>query len=398
MRICYVCADPGILIDGPKGAAAHVRGLIHAYRQLGHDVVVVAHAEDPDSLEFPVVPIGTPEITTALLEKGAEPLSRALRHVWNNVQVEQALRRVLDDFQPDLVYERYSPFGVAAGLMAERDGVQHVLEVNAPLAWEGKEYRQQALSDVAQALEQTAFASASLIAAVSQELKALLVAQGVPDEKLLVVPNGVDLEMFNPEAAAEESRQNEEFVVGFVGSLRPWHGVETLAHAFRVLAKNDRGMRLLIVGDGPQRGVMKALAEEFPGRVTLTGAVSQRDVPNYLMSMDVAVAPYPPLETFYYSPLKILEYMAAGRAIVASDIGQVSELIRHGKNGMLVPPGEADALASSIRTMADDDGLRRRLGGEAAREAAARHTWRHRAQSILDKAGSEQTPSMAIGA
>ncbi len=139
----------------------------------------------------------------------------------------------------------------------------------------------------------------------------------------------------------------------------------------------------MIVGDGPTVELFRALADRWPGQVTITGEIPLGHVPQYVRAMDVALAPYPPLERFYFSPLKVLEYMAAGRPVVASAIGQVAELIRDGETGLLVPPGDVSALTAAVRRLASDRDLRLRLGALAAREIRQRHTWTQRASDIL---------------
>jgi glycosyltransferase involved in cell wall biosynthesis len=279
------------------------------------------------------------------------------------------------------VYERYSPFGAAGGWTCRHHRVPHLLEVNAPLAWEGARHRGQALPEVAGLLERAAFGSTSRIVAVSEELRDQLVEDGVEASKIRVVPNGVDPALFTSRGPTRRCCGDESLVVGFAGSLKPWHGLESLIDAFRALSPDPR-FHLLVVGDGPLTGRLEELRREHPGQVTLTGAVPLEDVPAYLRAMDVAVAPYPALERFYFSPLKVLEYMACGCAVVASRIGQLKSLIRHGETGWLVPPGDPAAIADSIRRLASDADLRRILGSRAAEEAHRSHSWQRRIESI----------------
>ncbi len=385
MKILYLCADLGVPLGGRKGASAHVRGLVGAFTTLGHEVHALASRTDGDAaIPVPSESIPLPEIAEALPEAENPRLTRALAHLWNNVAVERSLRKLLSRFPPDLIYERYSPFGAAGSLMAARLGIPHVLEVNAPLAWEGRHYRKQALPEAAGWLEETAFASTSLVIAVSRELRDALVEGGLPASKIAVVPNGVDVDLFAPEGEAHLEGFEGKLVLGFVGSLKPWHGIEVLCEAFRRLAADPR-YHLLVVGKGPLGKAVQALADELPGRVTQAGAVAHHHVPTYLRAMDIALAPYPPLERFYYSPLKVLEYMAAARAIVAARIGQLTELVRPGETGLLVEPGDPEALAQAIRALAADEALRNALGSTAAREARRSHRWTDRALSIMER-------------
>jgi glycosyltransferase involved in cell wall biosynthesis len=134
--------------------------------------------------------------------------------------------------------------------------------------------------------------------------------------------------------------------------------------------------RLLIVGDGPDREHLEReiASRELTSRVILTGPAAPEHMPAMLASMNVAVAPYPALTPFYHSPIKVYEFMAAGLPIVASRIGQIEEIIQHGETGLLIRPGDANALTLALCELAGDVQLRDRLG-HAAREAVSNHTW-----------------------
>jgi glycosyltransferase involved in cell wall biosynthesis len=324
MRICCLYPDLGVFHGRRNGASPHFylfRNLMRSLAALGHEVLALTPPlEAGEGLGVPAVPIRTPETYAALLSddgrrlargSGAEEATRrrlvsALGHVWNNIAVERVLLDVLPDYRPDLLFEVYSPFGVAGGLMAKRSRVRHMLNVHAPLAWEGARYRRQALTQAAEALEHIAFAATSLVVTNSRELREQLVQAGVSGPKIEVVINGVDVDLFSTDGPAMRKGLENKVVLGFAGSLKAWHGIDVLAEAFRLLTDDDR-FHLLIVGDGPLAGDLKALAEALPGRVTLSGAVPQQEVPAYIRAMDIAVAPYPPLERFYFSPLKVLE-------------------------------------------------------------------------------------------
>jgi glycosyltransferase involved in cell wall biosynthesis len=363
-----------------------VRGLVRALLRLGHEVVIVAASTEGDGEPVaPVVAIPAPEVLDTVAEGANPPLARALGHLWNNVGVERALAHVIEEFRPHLVYERYSPFGVAGGAVAGRRGVRHLLEVNAPLAWEGRRYRGQALSEAAAMLEKAAFSATSLLIAVSEELKRILIEEGVDPATIEVIPNGVDVELFRPEGEAARTGLEGKTVIGFVGGLRPWHGIDDLSDAFRTLAQDPR-YHLLVVGNGPEAKTIRNLAAELPGRVTHVGSVSHADVPAYLRAMDIAVAPYPELDRFYYSPLKVLEYMATARPVVASAVGQLNRLIRTGETGVLVPPGDARTLAETVAELGNDADRCRAMGRAAAAVAEA-HSWTQRAQQILSLPG-----------
>ena len=395
MRILYLCSDSGVALTRNNGSAVHLRSIVKAFVELGHDVeLLISRAEGAEELGVPVRAIPDLEFVRTLNRVAAKAeLSstdreqqtatlRALRRIWRNASVERVLSDEIAARRPDLIYERYSPFSVAGPLVARRLGCPHVLEVNAPLAWEGARHRGQALNEGAEVLERLAFEAGSHIVAVSDELREILAQAGVDPGKIRVVPNGVDVRRFEDDRAAVLPGLEGKFVVGFLGSLKAWHGIEVLVEAFASLVE-DPQFHLLIVGDGPMAPLVSETADRFPGRVTLAGSVPPSDVPAYLRAMQVAVAPYPPLERFYFSPLKVLEYMASGRAIVASRIGQLERLVQDGETGLLVEPGDAGALCRAVQRLARDETLRARLGRRAAEEAQRCHSWKHRAEEIL---------------
>lgn len=397
MKILYLCADRGISLAKHNGATAHFRSLVTSFTKLGHELLVVTPSDVPPGLlPAPSERIPTPKILEHLLAEVEAPVPRAqkerqrrrkrvvhaLGHAWNNVCTEQALEAIIPRFRPDLVFELYSPYGVAGPVTAARLGVRHVLNVHAPLAWEGATFRAQALQEAAEVLEEAVLRAARCIVVNSEEMREQLVATGVDAGKITVVINGVDFDMFSPDGPVSPAGPPGSIVVGFCGSLKGWHGVDVLANAFREVADDPR-LHLLIVGDGPLRTEIEKLSSELPGRVTFTGGLPFEEVPPHVRAMDIAVAPYPPLEKFYFSPLKVLEYMAAARPTIASAIGQNATLLREGETGLLVPAGEAAPLAAAIRRLANDEPLRRRMGEAARRETLDRHAWTARAADIL---------------
>ena len=203
--------------------------------------------------------------------------------------------------------------------------------------------------------------------------------------------NGVSIERFtNAQGVAFEniiSPAKSGFAVAFVGNLRPWHGVEILIDAFAEFSKIHENSKLLIVGEGNplKEGLHKRCnLLGICDKVKFTGAVPFEEIPLLLEKVDVAVAPYPDLVDFYFSPLKLLEYMAAGKSIVASRIGQVAQILTHEKNALLVPPGDSHALALALSTLYQSPAMAKSLGLKARSEACLNHTWKQRVSEIID--------------
>jgi glycosyltransferase involved in cell wall biosynthesis len=198
-----------------------------------------------------------------------------------------------------------------------------------------------------------------------------------------VIPNGVDPARFDP-----TPKQGGRFTVGFVGTLKPWHGLPVLVEAAKLARMCGVDLNLLIVGDGPARELLEAdIAKAGLHKIAkLTGAVQPQDIPPLIARMDVAVAPYPAMPDFYFSPLKVMEYMAAGRAIVASRIGDIGSLLIDGKTGLLVKAGDPAALAGAIVRLSHDRALCVRLGSNARAIVERKHSWSGVADQILNLA------------
>lgn len=298
------------------------------------------------------------------------------------------LRRVARDCRPEVIYERYNLFLLAGVWLRRTHGLPLLLEVNAPLAWERATHGRLCLKALAGWAERFVWRRADMLLPVSGVLADHLRAAGVPDSRIAVVPNGTRPEVYaaaanGPDRRTELGLDDGRIVYGFVGFIRPWHGLGRVLEAFAGL---DARAHLLVVGDGPARPALERRAAELglADRITVSGAVPHAEVPGYLRAFDVALQPD---VTAYASPLKLVEYMAAGCAIVAPDRPNIREIVTHAETALLVDPADDAAFAGAIRQLAGDPGLRRRLGAAAA--AAIRdqgRTWDANATRVIELA------------
>ena len=372
MRLLYLSGDPGIPVLGHKGASVHVRELANALVTLGAEVAIASPRTEPmgDVLDAPVELVPIPSIPST----GSEADLRAALETQSDVVVT-----VAGLFGAEAIYERYSLFGGAGVAAAARLEIPHVLEVNAPLRTEALRFRTLPHPNVAVEIERAVFGATDRILPVSQALRRWLEEERVERERIQVVPNAVAPARIRP----RRSRGDGDLVLGFCGSLKPWHGVEVLLEACSLAFAEEPALRLEVVGGGPLEHLLHA-ADLPAQRVRTFGVLPHADALERLRGWDVGVAPYLPLEGFYFSPLKVLEYMAVGLCPVTSDLGDLPALLDDGRRGLLVPAGDAEQLAAAFLELAHDRERAAELGNSAREFVLDAHTWEQNARVVLD--------------
>ena len=417
MNILYLCSDAGIPVLGRKGASIHVREMTGAFHRAGHRVVLAAQLLNKSPWEEPAVvaasvlhlrpSAGSQSAVQAVKDFQAQlglegSLPGEFRRILYNRELEAELLKRFDSAPPDFIYERAALYTTAGASVARRLKIPLLLELNAPLAVEQGAYRGNGLGELGAHAERWALQQADAVLAVSEPLRQHVVSLGVAANKVHVIPNGVNTALFQPGppdiALRARLGLGEGPVLGFVGGLRPWHGIEVLPDLLARLAPSHPGLRLLIAGEGPLRaGLQRSLLERgLAGRAVFAGAVPHEEIPAVIRQFDVALAPYPALEhDFYFSPLKVFEYMACGVAVAASNCGQIADIIRDGETGLLHPAGDLDALAAACERLLKNPKLRFSLGQTAARHVRENFTWDRNAQRAIELAQALMTSTPA---
>jgi len=395
MKIAYLCADRGIPVLGDKGASVHVREFVSALAGLGHEVTLLCAKQGTGNPCPPVHLIELPpdespeEIAreAAQLGMASEERDQILRREFGKLACDRKLSaRVLlaldrAGMQPDLLYERYALFHRAGGQIAAALNIPFILEVNAPLAEEQERFRGLRLKALADATETETLCRADHIIAVSAAVREHVLARGASAERITVLPNGVDTVRFNPRVDGRPVRERYEIVdrpvIGFIGSLKPWHGLDFLLDAFAGVLTRRSDAALLLVGEGPALPELRARVarDQLQRRVILTGRVPHADIPAYLAAMDVTVAPYTAQDGFYFSPLKVVEYLAAGRPVVAPRLGQLTDLVQDGVTGLLYQPGDQAAFVERVLELLNGPSRLLAMGRAAAAAARENFGW-----------------------
>jgi glycosyltransferase involved in cell wall biosynthesis len=416
MKVLYICADTGIDVLGRKGAAIHVREMIAAFARLGHDVDLVAprlmksgSADEtgervpasfpPADVAATVRRVPVPDDVQTVKHKldmwtdrfaSGSSLSKDARRILYNEYLCAQLALMYEDNPPDVIYVRASLLSTAGVELSQRTGAPLILEANAPLASEQQEYRGGGRIDLYQGAERELITGASHVVVVSDSLVSYVRGFDVEATRIHVLPNGVDVNRFPPRGPQTDREALP--VLGFVGGLKPWHGVEFLPEVLKLVQQQFPATTLQIAGEGPLRSTIaeRAAALGVTSSVTMLGAVHHDAVPEVVRGFDVALAPYPELgHQFYFSPLKLFEYFASGVPVVASDVGQIAQIINANAGAgrdevaILTPPGDVGAMAAACCSLLRDRKRAYEMGMTGASLVREHFTWDRNAEQVL---------------
>ncbi len=341
---------------------------------------IMRRASDPVALKGPAGPASLRRRVPTTIKTGLKDARKALearqfrvagldgpwrsedvRFVWQRhdlfhdagVTAAKALERPLVVFTPALIVQE------AAGWGVKRPGWQGILERTA---------------------EAPLLKAADLVACGSIEIAEQVGRLGVPEERLLVTPNGVDPEMFSPDRRGDEVRKrlglDGRFVIGWVGSFRKFHGLDMALEAMKRIESEIPEATLLLIGDGLERAHIEETVGTLGLRnVVMTGTVGYLEIPEHVAAMDVAVITDRGTGSFHYSPLKLREYMAAGKAVIAPRIGEMARWLADGEDAVLVESGDTEGLATAIVDLHERPELRAKLGDAARRKILEQATW-----------------------
>jgi glycosyltransferase involved in cell wall biosynthesis len=372
-------------LDVPGGALTHVTGFLSGLAQEGAQTAVFS---------------GRPFRTHCDLHRipgdGRFHLSREAAGLSYNIRFIAAARKLVGQKRARLLYQRHGKFMFAGAVLSRLMKIPLVLEYNASEDWMAKHWDPARFTSWLRLCEKVSVDAASLIVVVSRTLEQQLIKAGVPAHRILVNQNAVDPAWFHPHCGGETLRhelgfRSGDIVVCFVGTFSYWHGLTILEQAIQSLLQTQSAgtpLKFLLVGDGPFAPQIRNALElrVKQGSVIFTGSIPHGSVRVHLDAADILVSPHVPMPggtPFFGSPTKLFEYMAMGKAIAASDLDQISEVLEHGRTALLVKPADPGELAQAIERLAADSHLRSDLGHNAMETALARHTWRQNARRVL---------------
>jgi glycosyltransferase involved in cell wall biosynthesis len=369
------------------GSANKAIGFIRALNEMGDEAKIYWRSVQPEDLTGATLKYRLRD----RLKKSFSNYVHDFRRLAANRRYYKEELQILRSEKPDLLMLRNELYNFSALAAARRLGIPVVLEVDCPTAFEhrylsGKDKVK--LGTLPERIEQWNWRHSKAIIAISNILKDFLVQNGVEEQKITVIPNGADPQRFRP-GCADASWINRyplqnRVVIGWVGSLVGWSGLENLLCVSRQVLQQRPETVFLFVGGGKNKEIIEKTFDpaDLNKRVFLTGTVGWDDVPAYVDLMDITIAPYPKLDFWYPSSMKIFEYLSAQKVVIASAVGQIAEIIQDGENGLLFDPDDQQQFLAKILSAVDDPVRRAKLAEQARRTVLEKYTWARHARTM----------------
>ncbi|MEO7909303.1 MAG: glycosyltransferase family 4 protein [Roseiflexaceae bacterium] len=391
MKILYVAS--GIPVPGTLGGSTHTLEVARGLAARGHIVHVVACSQVGNArLAALARPISS-SYTGFYLHHVDIPKSAALLSAPLILRLARALA-------PDVVIERYYNFAGAGMWVARRLSIRSILEVNALIVDPPEVFKRRLDDRLGQPMRRWALAQCHWADRIVTPLHTTVPAE-ITRDKIVELPWGAAIDRFwiddfgltiDDKAISIINHQSSIVnvpTVVFLGSFRAWHGVLDFVHAAGLLLEEGRDCQFLLIGDGPERAAAEQLAAAWPGRFTFTGAIAYDAVPQLLAGATIGVAPFntaahPALRAagFFWSPLKVYEYMAAGLPVVTAALHPLDQVIRDRQEGMLFAEGDLSGLAAAIARLLDDPAAARAMGRRARDRVGEHYSWARHCEAL----------------
>ena len=388
MKILFYSPHPTLYFDAPTGYGSHMRGMVNGFREEGHTVEILVLGNTPQSIDSSKQTNSFKSILKKVLPKTLWRTLKEIQQIRFDKHAAKELIRAIQKFNPDVVYERSAWMSTGSVQVLKQFNIKHVVEINAPFEEEVKEFEKASsfISFLGKKKLKQLLQSANLVAPITSSLQKYLVDRyQINAGKCIVVPNAIEQnEIQITDSRVEEIRKSFELthktVIGFVGSIFPYHGVDRLIQAVSNLNNSD--VALLIVGDGYLIPELKEQARRLglASHIHFTGSVPKEDVYNYIAAMDVVTLPN---TEWYCSPVKLFEYSALGKVVLAVNEAGVSDVMTE-TDGVLFENNEHDFQEALRLTTSNINDLKEKAHAFQQR-ILSNHTWSANARQILNQ-------------
>jgi glycosyltransferase involved in cell wall biosynthesis len=387
MKICYVATDIEVPYRsvGGSGGSTHTFEVARNLVSLGNEVDLICMKGFKNQKEKEVIDginiyriytgadkalsLKKTSVGGAILKVISPMITRFMAYFYG-----LKVTNIILSNNCDLIYERSSSLG-AGGIASLITGKPLVLEVNDPL-----------------------FSFLSLKLAKKVITTKIEILQGKIEEwKIKEVMWGANTDVFSPEIDSTEIKQkyglNKKIIILYIGSFAPWHGVEEIIEASKIVVQKNANIKFLMVGTGPEEiEYRKRISQlNLDDYFIFTGPIKYEEVPKFICAADLALAPFNPNKHkltrkygFYFTPLKIFEYMACGKPTISTRIDNITKVIEDGKTGLLVNPGDHKALGEAILKLLSDEDTRIRMGIAARRIVETRYSWKKHTTELME--------------
>jgi len=383
MRIFYVSVDPGETIEKVYGGVSHGLNVIQAFKKIGIDVITIWEGtKSQRNLKKIYVKV-----------KKFIPFSKEMRdlyRIYYGYESLKLLRRRLQNELPSFIYERNVFHHPSIAYYARSLGVTTILEVNSPLEESKLLSEDSLLRYWADSIERQKMRTVDAIVTVSTPLRSFIVDRySINANKVFVIPNGVDPALFYPDLQAREGCRNiyglhGKVVIGFVGKMTAWHGIDLLIEAAPSIIREARDVRFLLVGGGESRDRILALIEskQLSRYFIVTGYIPYENIPSLINAMDICVVSNP---NWYASPIKLAEYAAVGKPVVCPDLEAIRDRIDNDLlSYILFRSRDPDSFTETLVKLIKNKSLRRAIGSKFREHILTYHTWQRNAERILE--------------
>lgn len=398
MKILYYSPHPNLSLNSNSGYGTHMREMIAAFRRAGHTVEPLIMGGMEEAYSSEAVPTSKRKILK-LVRKGIPQIlwqtAKDLRLNMQDWRFERQLSQKIESLQPDLIYERSAYLQSSGVRAAKKFGVSHVLEVNSPYVEERKTLGDggSLLSGYAARIEQELLEETDVAAVITSSLKEYFEREyGLQDKSFVITPNAINQRKIRWDQnevgkIKSEHEIEDKIILGFVGSLLPWHGVDLLIKSLKDIRDHHTDTKVLIVGDGSGANDLKQLSHNLgvENDVIFTGRVPHGQVFNYIQSMDITIYPgSKDNENWYGSPVKLFEYGAMGKPVVIYDQPPIRDVMEAGKDGLLIEP-EVEQLTDAISTLLNNENLRNSIAQNFKDKVLSEYTWDKNVERVLNK-------------